>query len=239
MAIDKGLSDFNVTRNVVVNALWQIPTPASFHGPLAWVAGGWGLGGVFEASDGTPLWPLSGLDNDTVGMLNGGPFDIPDVTPGCALTFPSAGRHGSLQYINPGCYTVPVAPNAAYFNAPKPLGCDAAATTAYLKLVPTASPLTCFNLLGNMQRNSVIGPGLVNVDLSMTKDTHIRKISESFDVQFRAEFFNILNHVNYAPPSANNLGSLLSTGIVGSNFGVLTATQTRMREIQFALKLIW
>ena len=242
MAVDKGLSDFNVTRNVVINGLWQVPTPSSFHGPLAFIAGGWGLGAVFEASDGTPLWPLSGFDSDTLGMLNGGPFDIPNVTSGCPLTFPSTGRQGGLQYINPSCYVIPQAPSAAYFNAPKPLGCDTSAATApgYASYVAAGhSPLSCFNLMGQMPRNSVIGPGLINVDMSAIKDTHVRRISESFDVQFRAEFFNLVNRVNYAPPNTNNLASLTSLGTVGQNFGVLTSTQVPMREIQFALKLIW
>ena len=93
--------------------------------------------------------------------------------------------------------------------------------------------------MGNLGRNTVIGPGLINVDFSMVKDNHIRKVSESFDIQFRAEFFNITNRVNYAPPIANNLESLTGDGAAASNFGVLTKTQVSMREIQFALKAIW
>jgi len=42
------------------------------------------------------------------------------------------------------------------------------------------------HLFGNLKRNSIIGPGLINVDMSITKDTHITKISENFDIQFRA-----------------------------------------------------
>jgi hypothetical protein len=48
-----------------------------------------------------------------------------------------------------------------------------------------------------------------------------------------------LNRVNYAPPIANNLESLTANGVPASNFGVLTKTQVPMREIQFALKMIW
>ncbi|MCU1340671.1 MAG: hypothetical protein JWN92_94 [Candidatus Acidoferrum typicum] len=238
----KGLSDFNVTKNLVINALWQIPTPASWSGAVGWIAKGWGVGGVFEASDGTPLWPLSGFDADTLGMLNGGPYDIPDYVPGCQLTNPSSGRHGALQYINPACFTIPVAPNAAYYNAPAPLGCDQAATAAYLAVNPAGSPLSCFNLMGHLGRNTVIGPGLINTDMSLTKDTRIRKLGENFNVQFRAEFFNIMNRTNFAPPTASNpqsLSSLDSNGLTSSGFGVLSRTQVPMREIQFALKLAW
>jgi hypothetical protein len=228
LGIVKGLSDFDVTRNVVINALWQIPAPASLSGPLGWMAKGWGLGGVFEASDGTPLWPLSGFDADTLGQLNGGPYDIPNVVAGCSLTNQSSGRHGTLQYINPACFTLAQAPSRAFYNAAAPMGCDKS----------FAFP-TCINLMGNLGRNTVIGPGLLNLDMSITKDSNIRKISEAFDIQFRAEFFNITNRTNFAPPIANNLGSLDSTGATPPDFGVLTKTQVSMREIQFGLKMIW
>jgi hypothetical protein len=100
-------------------------------------------------------------------------------------------------------------------------------------------PNTCFNLLGNLGRNTVIGPGLLNVDFSAVKDNYIRKINESFDIQFRAEFFNILNRTNFAPPNVNNLEALQADGTPAPNFGVLTATQVPNREIQFALKILW
>jgi hypothetical protein len=70
----------------------------------------------------------------------------------------------------------------------------------------------------------------------MVKNTKIPKISENFTVQFRAEFFNILNRANFAPPVAN-LDVL--AGVAGG-FGQLSpSTQTPSREIQFGLKLIW
>jgi hypothetical protein len=236
MSIDKGLSDFNVTRNLSINTLWRVPTPASFRGPLAYVTGGWGLGANFEVSDGIPLWPLM-VAGDSVGMNITGAFSIPDFVPGCKATNPSSGRSGALQYINPDCYILPIAPSSAFYNAPKPLGCDTTAPIATRNF--PVSPLTCPNLLGNDPRNNIIGPGLINLDFSVTKDNHIKKISEAANLQFRAEFFNITNRVNYAPPIANNLGSLDVDGSVIPSFGTLTQVQVPMREIQFALKLIW
>jgi len=227
LALDKGLSDFNVTKNLSIDGLWQVPTPASLRGPLEWIAGGWGVGANLEASDGIPLWPLM-VAGDSVGMDITGAYAVPNFVPGCQATFPSSGRTGGLQYINTACYTLPQAPSMAYYNAAKPLGCDKS----------FAFP-TCINLLGNDPRNAIIGPGLFNLDFSVTKDNHIRKISESFNIQFRAEFFNITNRVNYAPPIANNLGSLNTDGSVAQNFGILTKTQVPMRQIQFALKAIW
>jgi hypothetical protein len=75
--------------------------------------------------------------------------------------------------------------------------------------------------------------------LSFTKDNHIKKLGENFNVQFRAEFFNIVNRTNFAAPNANNLASLNGDGTVANSFGILTSTQVPMREIQFALKLGW
>jgi len=70
---------------------------------------------------------------------------------------------------------------------------------------PTAPiPGTCANLLGNVGRNTVIGPGLATFDFSLVKNNYIKRISESFNVQFRAEFFNLLNKPNFAAPIDNS-----------------------------------
>jgi hypothetical protein len=236
LSITKGLSDFNVTRNLVINGTWQVPTPRSFAGPAGWIARGWELGGVFEVSDGTPLWTLDGVEGDPMGQLNGEPMGRPDRVPGCALTNPSSGRHGSLQYINPACFTNAVAPPG--FDLTQ---CDQGFILRYASLNRGQSlpANTCINLLGNLGRNTVIGPGLINVDMDLTKDNHIRKISEPFNIQFRAEFFNIVNRTNFAPPKAGNLEALSATGTTPAGFGVLKATQIPNREIQFALKMVW
>ena len=52
---------------------------------------------------------------------------------------------------------------------------------------------------GNLGRDTLIGPGLATWDLSFLKDTPIR---ERLNLQFRAEFFNILNHANFNTPNA-------------------------------------
>jgi carboxypeptidase family protein/TonB-dependent receptor-like protein len=226
----KGLSDFNVSRNLVINALWDIPVPASFHGPAAFIAKGWQLGGIVSLSDGVPVWAFNIPGNDPMGQLDSEPITIPDRVPGCSLTNPSSGRHGTLQYINPACFTNAIAPagiNAATM-------CDQA-----FNIINKQPTNTCINLLGNLGRNTVVGPGLVNIDYSMIKDTKIPKISETFTVQFRAEFFNVFNHANFAPPTAGNLSPFDGTGSPIGGFGTLTTTQTPERQIQFALKLIW
>jgi hypothetical protein len=91
---------------------------------------------------------------------------------------------------------------------------------------------------GNLGRNTLIGPGLLNFDLSLIKNTYIKKISDSFNVQFRAEFFNVFNHSNFAPPLDNKI-LFDPTGQVIPTAGLITSTQTPSRQIQFAVKLIW
>jgi hypothetical protein len=238
LSIVKGLSDFNITRNLSVNWLYQIPTPKSLNGPAGWIAKGWGVEGLLDLSDGAPLWPLSGFNSDPLGQANTEPMDIPDLAPGC--TPKNAVQPGNLQYIKPSCFIYPKAPNMAFALA----NCNqtpafgpggATGTLASFGL----DPLTCTNLLGHLPRNSIIGPGLFNVDLSIVKDTHVPRFGETFDVQFRAEFFNILNRTNFAPPS-DNLVTFDPLYGDQPSFGQLDQNpQVPMRQIQFGLKVVF
>jgi len=232
------------------NVLYTVPTPASFHGFLRSASEGWGIGANFEAATGIPLWPL--IVNDALGMYGGGPYDIPDLASGCQQV--NTGYRQSLNYLNGACYIIPNAPSQTFFNGTTGVspsspaynpGCDSGKTyKSYIAPAPgglgfTGSTLACFNLLGNDPRNAVIGPGLINLDFSVTKDTHIRRISETADMQFRAEFFNIANHVNYQFPVAGNLSPIDNTGAAIPGFGTLSTTQSPERQIQFALKFIY
>ena len=92
--------------------------------------------------------------------------------------------------------------------------------------------------MGNAGRNSLIGPGVSNFDLSLIKNNQIERISESFSIQFRAEFFNVLNHTNFSPPVANNT-LFGASGATVTTAGLITTTSTSSRQIQFALKMTW
>ncbi len=85
---------------------------------------------------------------------------------------------------------------------------------------------------GNLGRDTLIGPGLATWDFSLLKDTPIR---ERANLQFRAEFFNILNRANFNTPNAV---VFTPTG-VSPTAGVITSTSTTSRQIQFGLKLLW
>ncbi len=94
------------------------------------------------------------------------------------------------------------------------------------------------NKWGNLGRNTLIGPGVSKLDASVFKNNRIRRISENFNVQFRAEFFNILNHANFASPTDNST-VFDQSGKPISSAGLITSTQTTSRQIQFAVKIIW
>jgi hypothetical protein len=89
----------------------------------------------------------------------------------------------------------------------------------------------------------LIGPGLTDVDFSVYKNNYIKRISEDFNVQFRAEFFNILNHANFGPPTPGDVNADVFNGSVPANRiqnpGALIRTVTPERQIQFALKVIF
>jgi hypothetical protein len=131
-------------------------------------------------------------------------------------------------------YTSKEAPNgmwnAAAFTQPcnpetgKPAGCV---------------PLTGLGLLGGAP-TQVSGPGIARFDYSLFKDF---QLSEKFRLQFRSEFFNLLNHPTFNPPNlgGNGVVSIPGSGnFLDSNFGKSGGTRYRPydpRQIQFALKL--
>ena len=236
--LTRALSDFDVRRTFVVNGLWQVPSPKSVSGPLAWAASGWQLGGVFKANDGVPFSALFGTGGDPMGTLSSDDYAFPNRLTGCNpinLNFKNS-PSGLPLYVNAGqvpgipqCFAVATAPSPAFFNQ----NCDPTFGNPAL--------LQCFNLRGNSGRNIMIGPGLMNLDFSVFKNNPIKRISENFNIQFRAEFFNILNRANFNVPDLGNGNDDIfdGTGAVNPSAGLLTSTTTDPREIQFALKIIW
>jgi hypothetical protein len=233
----RGLSDFNIGRTLVVTLTWQVPSPKSLSGAAGWITSGWELGGIYKVSDGAPFTPTFGTDGDPQGLNSSDTWDFPNRLsgPGCnSLVTPG----NPNNYIKTQCFAIPTARSVAFFNMPAPLGCDPAFGQS---TDPTAPQyLWCFNLRGNSGRNILIGPGTSNLDFSIFKNIPIKKISESFNVQFRSEFFNILNHPNFAVPVTPDHTDIFdSTGAPTGVAGQLTSTSTTGREIQFALKFVW
>ena len=85
---------------------------------------------------------------------------------------------------------------------------------------------------GNVPRDSLTGPGLSQLDFSAVRNAHP---TERLGIQFRAEFFNILNHTNFLTP--NEVVYTSATSGISPTAGVVTATSTTSRQIQFGAKL--
>jgi len=200
-SLSRGLSDFDIPYNLIVNALWNVPFGKDLHGPASWVGKGWQLGGIFNIHGGVPFTPLVG--GDPLGTLDNSPYAYPNrlTGPGCG----SAVNPGNpFNYIKVQCFSAP-------------------------------NPLT---LLGTAKRNSLRGPGLKNIDFSILKNTYVPSISETFNVQFRAEMFNVFNHPNFLPPLDNNT-IFDQSGAPISTAGLIDGTATTSRQIQFGLKVIF
>jgi hypothetical protein len=207
---------------------------------------GWELGTIFTVSDGVPFTPTWGTGSDPAGTLSSDDFAFPNRLggPGCA-TLTNPGNPGN--YVKTDCFVVPTAPDVNFWNQ----NCT--------QQPPSAQPSSgqpvsvqfpqCFNLRGNAGRNILVGPGVTSLDFSVFKNNHIRRISENFNVQFRVEMFNILNHPNFAPPGPGDgntdifdaTGTSLapSSSNPGGTAGVLLRTTVPERQIQFAIKFVF
>jgi hypothetical protein len=97
---------------------------------------------------------------------------------------------------------------------------------------PSAFVLPAAGTYGDLGRGTYLGPGLAGLDLSLVKDI---AVTERVNLQFRSEFFNILNHTNLGTPNA----IVFSGTSISPSAGLITTTATTSRQIQFGLKLIF
>jgi hypothetical protein len=97
---------------------------------------------------------------------------------------------------------------------------------------PNAFVLPAVGTYGSLGRGTFVGPGLAELDASLFKNT---AVSERISLQFRAEFFNVLNHANFDTPNT----TVFSSGAISASAGLVTATSTTSRQIQLGLKLIF
>jgi len=102
---------------------------------------------------------------------------------------------------------------------------------------PTAFTLQPVGTIGNLGRNVFFGPGFSNIDFSAMKNTRLK---EQLNLQFRAEFYNLLNHPNWGLPNVNVFTQAANGG---GNYspaaGTITSLAAPQRQIQFALKMIF
>ncbi len=178
-------------------------------------------------------------------------MDLADVLPGCN---PTGGK--GVNFINTNCFTPPTAPSSlAAASAANLYGC---APNSFLPPPPPtitnpnppgykgpAAPSGrqfCSNVVGNSGRNRFYGPRLTTLDMSVFKNTKVPLISEAFKLQFRAEFFNILNHTNFLSPGFLNTGGQNNSVYDGNGSALPTAldqTSTTSRQIQLGMKVVF
>jgi hypothetical protein len=150
-------------------------------------------------------WQIAGVGTAQTGL----PFTVTD-------------SKGAAFYATAGTNEANFAPGAT----PQTARLTGSTTSRLTHYFNTAAFVTSGNYYGNSGRNILHGPSQKDIDASLIKDTQIR---DSVDFEFRAEFFNVLNIVNFANP-----GSALQTA---STFGVISATNGNPRIIQFAAKI--
>jgi hypothetical protein len=194
---------------------YQYQLPLKGNGALGKAVGGWGVSGVTTVQAGNPLTFFDNRAGSIYGTPGSGTIeqtmDTATLCPG--FTYSQIATSGRIQD-RLGSVTNPNAPrffNPGAFCAPPSIGNGTG--------------------FGNTGIGIVRGPGQANFDFSVTK---ITRISERQSVLFRAEFFNLFNHPQFAIPAypiVNN-GAVFSSG----QLGIINQTSVSPRLIQLALK---
>lgn len=224
---NRGLSNFDRKHRFVLSFLWELPVPGflrrtKFRRTLF---SGWQASGIVTAMSGLPI-DIIDSEGGTFYLGPIGGAGRPNWVPGVSPT----------SSIPPGYYFNPYAFARPYVQAgdiiPSSGGWAAAAVRG-----------TDF---GNVGRNVLRGPRQFNTDLSVGKRF---RIDDAKNIEFRAEFFNLFNTVNFANP-ISNLAAVVQTAGAGSinqntgriepgragDFGRIISTSNNPRLIQLALK---
>jgi Carboxypeptidase regulatory-like domain len=204
---EKAASVFDVTHAFSLSLMQDLPiNNLGFLKPLGkQLTDGWQFLNITTLMTGPPFTVYSGIQQ--TGMGAGG-TDRPDLL---AMPDFSTSRTIREDYFGRG------ADNASFFSIP--IGVPGG----------TGPNQGRFGTLG---RNTFRGPGFHQLDLALIKNTSVgrRGAAEWGILQFRAEFFNIFNIVNFGLPSNT---------VLGSGFGTISHTAGSSRQIQFSLKLVY
>ena len=218
--LDWGLSQLNLNDSFTASLLYDLPVGkgkyfgSQLGGAANAVFGNWSLDAIIRATSGFPLFVVdSSNPSGVLFSYNGNTFDRPNLVGDPNRGGPEGGRtdcpatvHTLQSWINP---------------------CAFASDTF------TVNGNT-FGGLGTAPRAPVYGPRFVNTDFSVIKNFPL-PFREGMNLQFRAEFFNLLNHPQLY------IGGVAGTGEQDINspasFGIVNNTVNNPRLIQFALKL--
>jgi hypothetical protein len=225
---DYSLSDFDITNVVHFSGIYQLPFGKDRQfmnqgGVANAVLGGWSGNWILTLQGGQPLG--FGCPTATASGLGCNDVILPGKDPQLGAHIKSAGGyHGPFWFGNPSAFTQPCLLNASL----APIAGSAS----------NCAPLTGPAALGD-KRDQTWGPGLHDLDFSVFKTFPFR---ERYSVEFRSEFFNIVNHPNFNQPNFGGNGVVAVSGsgdYTNATFGAIGSTRTNPRQIQFALKLYY
>jgi outer membrane receptor protein involved in Fe transport len=111
---NKGLSDFDIRHNLVLNGTWEIPVGSSLGGVARAIAQGWQLSSILTVRSGIPFTPVLGFDRARALPRSGGAGQRPDLVTGCSLN-PVLG--GADTYFDANCFSLPAA--GTFGNVPR------------------------------------------------------------------------------------------------------------------------
>jgi hypothetical protein len=216
--VDKSLSNFDFTQNWRTNLIYHFPDLASSGGVKGALLNGWGANTILSLQTGQPFTP-SLTSNRSRSQVGGGAANIdrPDLLPGRSGSNIVSGATAGCLGVTPG----------------RALG------TPTLYYDPCAFTVQAAGFLGTAGRNILRGPGLVNLDFSLVKDTPLKFLGESGKLQFRAEAFNILNRANFDIPNRTVFAGSATPQAALTTAGVINNTTTNSRQIQLALRVIF
>jgi outer membrane receptor protein involved in Fe transport len=248
--LDRALSVFDVRNNYRFNMIYNIPGANASNRFVKGLTSGWWTAVILSAENGYPFTPAisTNRSRSRTDSANPANIDRPDWAPG---RNPYNATHG----VSSGC-TEGTGLQTVNIAAGTPLG------TPTLYFDPCAFVLEPVGYEGNVGRDSLIGPGLLDLDYSLVKDTSVKWLGEAGKVEFRAEFFNIINHPNFAQPTGTSVFSgaltdgvtcpisgcaagtenpVTGVGVITSTATGTTATQAsgNSRQIQFGLKIVF
>jgi hypothetical protein len=222
--LDRGLADFDAPQRLVLSPIWQIPLGDHGNHFVRGVLGNWSIATIASFQAGNPFTLFS--ENNSGELDNF--LDRPDVSgpiqkfsnPRQVETF-SPGSDGVSGSCLGGSET-----GHFLFN-PMNVVCAVGPPAGVSDPNLTAGGVPLFTH-GNMGRNVLRGPGINNWDFSIQKDI---KFMENKSIEFRGEFFNAFNHVQFLSPTFQD-------GTQGTDalFGQITSDRAP-RIIQFAMKV--
>jgi outer membrane receptor protein involved in Fe transport len=234
---DKGPSCTDQPHDFTFNVLYHFPNVKS-EKYAAKILHGWWVGSIVSIQSGLAFAPNTvGLISNS-GVFRGDQGDRPNLVTPANLAGALAVNPNAVVY-NPK--TINAGGNANQWFNPNMFTLVGPTQTAPC---PSNDPsnlqsMCSFGYLGNATRDMLRGPGLRDWDFSLNKDTALPFLGEAGKLEFRAEFFNILNHPNFGLPNGTIFAASITNETPVSNAGQILYTSTTSRQIQFGVKVLF